>query len=201
VAQETIDLGHLALPSSGAPVPGVVLIHDVWGLYDHFRELANRLAGHGFAALAIDLYRRRGAGVKIEDPGAWIRALDDREVLRDVQSAVDALHQHPAVRAPRVGVTGFCMGGMYALLAGAASERVSATAPFYGLLSEEHGLLRGESGPDRALKPLSPLDAGERLRCPLLGFFGEQDEFVPPSDVAALRERIDRSGQPAECRS
>ena len=70
-----VELGYLAFPDEG-PVPGVVMIHDVWGLADHTRDLAGRLAREGFAVLALDLYRRE-TEVKIENDDFLIMTEDD----------------------------------------------------------------------------------------------------------------------------
>src|SRR5437868_5257051 len=108
-------IGFVAHPDVG-PVPGVVVIPDVWGLSDHQRGIARRLAADSFAALAIDPYRKTGKG-EITEPFAWIRTLSDPLVLETVQEAIDALGAEPAVAGRKVGITGFCMGGQYALLA------------------------------------------------------------------------------------
>ena len=190
-----LELGHLATPATPTQ-SGVVVVSDVWGLSDVYRSVAQRLADAGHAALALDIYRRT-PGLSITDVGAFMRDLDDREVMADVQAAVDELHSRGA---ERVAVIGFCMGGMYALIAGAQVQRVAAVAPFYGILSYEHGLLDTKLGMDRSKKPMSPLQAAASLRCPLLGFFGAQDQFVPLSDVDALRTQLAASSQPAEVR-
>jgi len=130
---QDVELGFLATPDRG-PCPGVVLIHDVWGLTDHARDLTRRLSGEGFAVLGLELYRRLDA-LKIENPGAWMRALSDPQILGDVQAGVDFLAAHALCRGRRIGVIGFCMGGMYALMAGATCKGLSASVPFYGLLS------------------------------------------------------------------
>ena len=193
-----IELGYLAHPEGG-PHPGVVLIPDVRGLYDHYRELARRLAGDGFAVLAVDLYRREGA-VEISDPGRWIRGLDDRRVLGDVQSAIDHLAAHPAAAGRRLGVTGFCMGGQYTILAAAGCRGLSAAVAYYGMLSHERGLLAPAAGEslDPARKPRSPLEAAASARCPVLGLFGRDDPFVAVDDVRALERQLEKSGQPHE---
>lgn len=191
-----VPLGHLVHPEEGAS-PGVVMIHDVWGLSDHTRDLAGRLAGEGFAVLAIDFYRRESS-VRIENPGAWMRALSDPLFLEDVQAGVDFLARDSASAGRRAGVTGFCMGGMYALMAACACKGLSAAVPFYGLLSHAHGLLHDDAGLDPEKKPRSPLDFAPELRCPLLGFFGEDDEFVPVEDVRELERRLQATGQEVE---
>jgi carboxymethylenebutenolidase len=193
---DDLPLGYFAHDPERAGQPGVVLIHDVWGLGDHARDLTRRLAAEGFAVLGLDLYSRLDE-VKIENPGVWMRGLSDPQALADVQAGVDFLHAHSATGA-RVGVTGFCMGGMYALLAGCSCTGLSASAPFYGLLSHRHGILFDEAGLDPALKPSEPLDAVRELSCPTLAFFGDRDEFVPMSDIDSLRERMAATAQPAE---
>jgi carboxymethylenebutenolidase len=194
-----VELGHLAHPAGTAPggYPGVVVIHDVWGLADHTRDVARRLAGEGYAALAVNLYRRLPA-VQIDDPGRFIRELSDPAALAEVQAGIDFLAREPAVSGHRVGVVGFCMGGMYALLAAAGCRGLSAAVVFYGLLSHGHGLLRAEGGLDPARKPREPVRAAAEIGCPLLAFFGEEDEFVPLSDVAQLREALSGAAHPAD---
>lgn len=191
-----VELGFLAHPE-GDPVPGVVLLHDVWGLSDHIRDMAGRLAAEGFAVLALDLYRRKGRW-QIQDPGAWMRELSDPGALADVQAGVAFLASDPASAGRRCGVAGFCMGGMYALLAACGCEGLSAAVPFYGILSHEHGLLHAEGGLDPARKPRQPLDAAPDLRCPMLAFFGTEDPYIPQGDVDRLKERLPAAGPPAE---
>jgi len=190
-----VELGYLAHPEPEGR-PGLVLIHDVWGLSEHTRDLARRLAGEGFAALAVDLYRRLPEP-RIEDPGRFIRELSDPLALEEVQAGIDCLAAHPAVAGHRIGVVGFCMGGMYALLAAAGCRGLSAAAVFYGLLSHARGML-AEPGLDPAKKPREPVAAAREIRCPLLAFFGEEDEFVAQADVQRLRESLSGASHPAE---
>jgi carboxymethylenebutenolidase len=173
------------------------VIHDVWGLSDHTRDLARRFAREGIAALAVDLYRGL-PDVRIEDPGRWIRELSDPAALGEVQGAIDFLAAHPAVANHRVGVVGFCMGGMYALLAAALCRGLGASVVFYGLLSHAHGMLHAAGGLDPARKPREPLAAAPGITCPLLAFFGEDDEFVPLADVERLRAALSGASRPAD---
>jgi carboxymethylenebutenolidase len=193
---QDVELGFLATPAGG-PYPGVVLIHDVWGLTDHARDLAQRLSGDGFAVLALDLYRRLDE-VKIENPGEWMRALSDPQILGDVQAGVDDLAANPITAGKGIGVIGFCMGGMYALMAASTCTGLDASVPFYGLLSHQHGILHSETGLNRTHKPHEPLDAARDLRCPTLAFYGDRDEFVPNSDIELLKDRFALSVHSAE---
>jgi carboxymethylenebutenolidase len=187
---EDHPFGFFARPETG-PVPGVVLVPDVWGLSDHYRGLARRLAAENFAVLAIDPYRKTGKGA-FSDPAealAWIRQLSEPLVLATVEEAVDALAAHAAVAGRRIGITGFCLGGQYALLAACTCPGLSACVPFYGMLRYEPGL-------DPALKPRAPLDAIAELRCPLLGLYGAEDTLIPLADVEELGRRLAASGRP-----
>jgi carboxymethylenebutenolidase len=183
--------GFLAAPDA-SPHPGVVIVPDVWGLSDHTRDVARRLAAEGFAALALDVYRKTGKA-ELADPAAamrWIDALSDPLVLETIQDGVDALARD-AARGRKVGVIGFCMGGMYVLLAASACRGLSAAAPFYGMIRNAPGL-------DPAKKPRQPLDAVSALTCPLLGFYGEEDALIPNVDVEALRAKLAATGEPVE---
>ncbi len=196
IRTETVELGFLAIPESESAVPGVVMVHDVWGLSDHTRDLAKRLANDGFAVLAVDLYRRERA-VEIENPGVWMREMSDPQVLEDLRDAAGFLSARAQTNG-RVGVVGFCMGGMYALMAGCAQLGFAASVPFYGLLSHRHGILHDEAGLDPERKPHEPLAMASELDCPLLAFFGDADEFVPMDDVRALERAFAAAPAPAE---
>jgi carboxymethylenebutenolidase len=197
------EFGTLVAPTpieargDGDGLPAVVIIHDVWGLSDHFRDLARRFADEGFAALALNLYRAKSE-VQISDPGAWMRELSDPEMLEGVADGVSQLAAMPGVNVNRISVVGFCMGGMYALMAAAEVPGLAASVPFYGLLSHDHGLLHSEQGLDPVAKPQSPLACAQKVRCPLLAFFGGSDPYVPSVDVESLRGIVTGLATPAE---
>jgi carboxymethylenebutenolidase len=115
----------------------------------------------------------------------WMRALPDRRVLADLASAVEVL----AERAARVGITGFCMGGQYALMAACTVPALRACVSWYGMLRSD---ARTEA------KPESPLEMAPRLVCPWLGLYGEQDALIPLDDLAALRAILERHGKTFE---
>jgi len=190
---EAGPLGRFHRPDDTGCYPGLVLVHDVWGLSEHSQALAADLAAEGFGVLEIDLYRSLG-DFRIEDPGAHIRSLSDPEILADLDRGADWLDTQPCCQGRKRGVLGVCMGGTFTLLAACLSDRFAAAAPFYGMLSYEHGMLFGPEGRDRARKPLSPIEAAGRLRTPLLASFGREDAFVPDRDVDALEAALATSG-------
>lgn len=192
---EELEAGYLARPDAGRH-PGVVMVHDVWGLADHTRDMARRLADEGYCVLAVNLYRHLPT-VRIDNPGTWMRELSDPQLLDELQAAIDWLHARPEVSG-KVGITGFCMGGMYVLMAACRCRGLAAAVPFYGLLSHRSGLLYEAQGLDPARKPREPLAMAPELRCPLLAFFGEDDEFITVEDVRALEAALSRSPQPSQ---
>ena len=163
--------------------PAVILIHDVRGLGDHYRDVACRFADAGFFCLALDLYSREGTP-DLPDMEAIFRhmaALDDRRVLGDIEGAVRYLTVRPEVRSRSIGITGFCMGGQYALMAACAVPGLAACVSFYGMLRY------AQTAPH---KPESPLDMAPRLHCPYLGLFGAEDALIPRADVKALEAAL-----------
>lgn len=186
--------GLLALPTRSGPRPGLVLVPDVRGLYGHYRDLAARFAAEGFAALAVDLYSREGTPTlpDIESVFRWMAGLPDRRVLADLQAARDYLAARDDVSTNAVGVTGFCMGGQYALMAACSLDGIAACVAWYGMLRYTE---------TNALKPESPLDMAARISCPFLGLYGEEDSLIPLADVQALRARLAASNRDAEVRT
>ena len=186
--------GLLALPDGPGLHPALVVVPDVHGLSALYRDVAARLAAEGFGALAIDLYSREGPPT-LPDLDAilrWMAALDDRRVLGDLRAAVDHLAGRADVRASAIGVTGFCLGGTYALLAAANDHRLAACVPWYGMV-------RYAERSDH--KPAAPLDVADSIRCPVLGLYGEEDALIPLADVAAMRRRLAEAGVTAELRT
>jgi carboxymethylenebutenolidase len=115
-----------------------------------------------------------------------IESLPDERVLSDVASAVQFLAGRPEVRRETIGVTGFCLGGQYAIMAACRVAGLAACASFYGML-------RYASRPPH--KPASPLDLAAELRCPLLGLYGAEDGLIPPADLAELETILRNNGK------
>jgi len=182
---------YLARPEGNASMPGLVIIPDVHGLSDHYRDIARRFAAEGCVALALDLYSREGAPKlgDLEAINRWIAQLPDERILGDIAGAVRYLDALPEVRAHSVAITGFCMGGQYAIMAACTIDGIAAAVSWYGMVRYEE---------TNDLKPASPLDLAPDLRCPYLGMFGAEDPIIPVADVEALRDVLKREGKDAE---
>jgi carboxymethylenebutenolidase len=125
--------GYLALPEGTGPWPGLIVIHEVYGLNDNMRDTARRLADEGYAALAVDLFagRSRTACMFRLFGGLMLNSLDHRGI-HDLHAALDTLAARPDVDAARLGAIGFCMGGGLAIAWACTDDRLHAIAPFYG---------------------------------------------------------------------
>jgi carboxymethylenebutenolidase len=154
--------------------PGVLVLHEAFGLVDWVRGVCERLARAGFVALAPDLYRGKSAD-SIDGATRLALSLTPDGVRRDLAAAATALLSDHAVDGARVGAVGFCMGGHLALVAAEASPRVGAVVDFYGV---HPGL------------PVEPA----RIQAAVLGIFAADDEFVPAEAVEALKSALAVAG-------
>ncbi len=175
-------------PHGGGAAPGVVIIHDVYGHSDFYRDMGRRLAAAGFTTLLPDLFHRQGPIPGRDREAAMARRarFDERIALTDLAAALRHLREEEG--AARVGAIGFCMGGTLAMLL-AAREPLDAGVVFYGFPAARN---RGE------LAPFQVLDEADRIAAPLLGFWGDQDAGVGMDNVRRLDEELTRHGKPHE---
>jgi carboxymethylenebutenolidase len=175
---------YLARPKDGGRGPAILVIQEAFGLNDHIKDVTRRIAAEGYTALAPDVYWRGGKGRAVgydELPAAigMMQALKDTEVVADLAGAIAWLEKQPSVRADRIGITGFCMGGRISYLAACElPDNICAAVPFYG-----GGI---------------PVDKTAKLRCPVLAFFGEKDAFIPLESVEALKAEAKKHGKQVE---
>lgn len=175
-------------------LPGLVIIPDVHGLSELYREIAERFANEGFFALAIDLYSREGKPTlrNLAEVNTFLSGLDDAQILADIEGAGRFLRSRLEVRKIALGVTGFCVGGQLALLAACSQSQFSACVSFYGMLRY------AEVMPKR---PYGPLALAPSLHCPYLGLFGADDALIPAADISELAETLRRHGKTFEIKT
>lgn len=162
-------------PDATGPVPAVVVVHEWWGLNDHIRHWADRLAARGYAALAVDLYDGRVATTPDEALAA-MKQVDGDRALQRLKAAHDFLQTDDRVQAPSTGVIGWCFGGGWSLRLGLAEPELDAVVVYYGRLVDD---------PEQ----LATLDA------PLLGIFGEQDKGIPGQAIDRFEEQLTELGK------
>jgi carboxymethylenebutenolidase len=156
-----------------ASTMGLVIAPDIFGLRPLFDDMVARLASvWSMTVCAVEPFPGLELGEDVEPRFAAVPGLDDGVHLRDLIEAADA------TGCDRVGLLGFCMGGMYCFKA-ARSDRFAKVASFYGMIR----LPDAWKGPGQG-EPLDHLAAGYPDR--VLAIIGELDTYTPPADVAAL---------------
>ena len=179
---ETFDLqtpngattAHVALPDNESRAV-VILIQEWWGINDHIRDLCARYAGEGYTTVAPDLYRGRIT----TDPDEASRMMHDLK-LEDGMATISAALSEVRGRynAERVGITGYCMGGTFAMRAACELHELAAAAPFYGDIPEDKILAQ--------------------LTVPTLFVAGARDNWITPEKVNELKEAAHRHNLPIE---
>ena len=162
--------GYLALPESGKGL-GVIVIQEWWGLTDHIRDVADRLAAQGFVALAPDLY---GGWITHdgEEAGQMMSQLPEAAGAQLLSGAVDYLLANEHVTSEKLGVIGFCMGGGFVLqMAAQQGGKIAAAVPFYGV---GQGVPNDFSG----------------VRAAIQGHYANLDQMYSPAQAKAQEEQI-----------
>lgn len=144
----------------------VILVQEWWGLNDHIKDIATRYADEGFIAIAPDLYRGKLA-TNPQEAGKYMQELQLEDGLGTIDEAIKTASEKYGKK--EFGITGYCMGGTYALQAACKLENIHAAAPFYGDTPDEFTL--------------------KGLKCPVLFISGKKDGWINPEKVAEL-ERI-----------
>ena len=148
--------GYLVTPHGPGPHPGVVVIHEAYGLNDNIKDITRRFGEAGYVALAVDLFTDRNRAVCMTRymAGLLIGSVN-RYGISDLKAALTYLAKNRDVDAMRMGAIGFCMGGGFAIAWACTDSRLKAIAPFYSTNPR-------------------PLGVVSRL-CPVVGSYPEKD--------------------------
>jgi len=166
--------GYLSKPdNAGDSNPGIIVIHEWWGLNDNIRMMADKLAGEGYTALAVDLYNGKVAESP-DSAGTYARSVKEEEALDNLTQAYQYLSNEQS--ADKVGTIGWCFGGGWSLQTALAHpEKIDATVIYYGRLVTDSAEL-------------------EKLQMPIIGFFGAEDNGIPPETVHEFESALNEAG-------
>lgn len=191
----SISGDHTALPGGGTAIHfaaastasngTIILLPAIAGVNAYIEARAAALARSGYDCLLLDYYARTGETPDLSSPqkiGAAVGALSDVQVLGDLKESL-------ALASGKVGVMGFCIGGMYAFMAAAKFEAVSASVDYYGSIryAETSGT-----------KPEDPFGMIGDLAAPVLCHFGDYDRLISEAEISALRNRLREAHKPFE---
>ena len=157
--------------------PGILVVHEWWGLNEYARSRAKQLAELGYTALAVDMYGDGRSTDHPKDAGAFAASVmkDPQVALARLQAAMEALKSQPTVDPEQIAAIGYCMGGAIVLNAARQGFDLDAVASFHGSLG---GLL-----------PIKGPVKGKILVC-----HGADDSFIPPEKVEAFKEEMKAAG-------
>src|SRR5215831_9618017 len=185
--------GYLARPSQPGRSPGIVVIHEAFGLVEHIRDIARRFANIGYNALAPDLYARKGGPSNPGDMATVMPVMfgkSDAEAVQDLEAAAAHLRGLSGATG-KIGAIGFCSGGRQTLLFACSSDMVNAAVDCWG------GFIH-RATPDAETTPARPtpiLKLVDRLHCPLFAVFGEEDQNPTVAQSKDLRTLAQRAGK------
>lgn len=154
---------------------GVILIQEYWGLNDNIRDIAARYAAENFTAIAPDLYRGKSAKTPAEAT-ELMHALKTDDGVDIIKRAATTAREKYGF--DKLGISGFCMGGTFALRAACELKDFGAACPFYG--------------------DVPPEDVLKNLQTPTVFFAGTKDKWINPAKVAELRQIAMQHNLPIE---
>ena len=169
---------YVAQPDDDATHPGIVLIQEWWGIEPHIHDLAQKLAAEGFVVAVPDLYH----GKVVTEPNDAMRAVmmvrgNVDRAANEVIGTLETVKSMPNVDPKRLGLIGFCMGGMLAYTVASRYADLGAVVPFYG------------AGYDP-----SPEDVA-KVNAPVLAFYGSQDQSTPPEQIQKIEQLYKQQGK------
>ena len=172
---------YRARPHNGQNLPVVLVIHEIFGVHEHIKDLCRRLAHAGYYAISPDLYARVGDATKVSDIPTLMSTIvgktSDAQVKGDLDAAV-AFAASEKANTKRLAVTGFCWGGRQTWLYTEATPGVRAAAAWYGPLKGDN----------------SPVDGAAKVKGRVIGFYGGKDTGITAADVETMRKALAAAG-------
>jgi len=165
----------LVTPAGKGPSPAVIVIQEWWGLDDWVKQQARALAAEGYVALAVDLYRGKVTS-NPEEAHQLMNGLSPDRAMRDLKGAFAYLQGRPDVKKDRIGVIGWCMGGMYSLALATEEPRLAAVVAYYGA-------------------PPTDAAAVAKIKAPVLGNYGAEDKGPAPEQVKTFEGALKQAGK------
>ncbi len=177
---------YRAYPAGRPHAPVVLVVHEIFGVHEHIKDLCRRLAHRGYYAIAPDLFARYGDATQVADIQTLLNTIVKKTTDAQMNSDLDAAVRFAAgekADASRLAITGFCFGGAVVWKYAAHNPAVKAAAAWYGPLAGRPG--------DAAPTVLSVAD---KIHGRVIGFYGGKDPSIPPVVVDQMRAALKAAG-------
>lgn len=173
----------VARPADNQRYPGLIIVHEIFGVNDHIRSVARRFAAEGLTVYAPDLFAHANPS-DTEDIATmrdvWAK-IPDSQLISDMQSVMNEAKKSEFVKADSIGTMGFCMGGAIAFMFACETPEIAWVADFYGRIY--YPSLTAE-------KPKHPLDYTPGLKAPLLALFAGIDDLITHEHVMMFKKKL-----------
>jgi len=183
--------GYRAMPAAGGPFATVVVVHEIFGVHEHIKDLCRRLAKLDYFAVSPYLYAREGDVTRMADIKAImdvVNKVPDQQIAADLDATVRWAQSTKSANIAKLGITGFCWGGRQVWLYAAHNPYLTAGVAWYGPLER----------PKTDASPHNPIDLVGKINAPILGLYGGADEGIPVAQIDAMRATLKAAGKPSE---
>jgi carboxymethylenebutenolidase len=179
---------YRAQPAGGGRFPVVLVVHEIFGVHEHIKDVCRRFARLGYYAVAPDLFARQGDAAKEPDMAKIMSEIvaktPDADVAGDLDATLGFAAASGSADLDRTAIVGFCWGGRQVWLYAAGNPRLKAAVAWYGPLAY----------PVSASRPKNPPDVVDALKVPTLGLYGGQDKSIPPGQIEAMQAKLAAAG-------
>lgn len=187
---------YRAMPDAkGKKFPVVLVVHEIFGVHEWIQDVARRFAKLGYMAIAPALYARQGDVKSITDIRELQRdifsKIPDDQAMADLDATV-AWAKSNSGNAKKLSITGFCWGGRIVWLYSAHNPKVDAGAAWYGRL------VTNPNQQKNPVQPTMPLDVVGKLKTPVIGLYGGQDQGIPLDTVQRMQDELKKSKSKSE---
>lgn len=182
---------YRAMPATGGPFPTVLVVHEIFGVHEHIKDICRRLAKLGYFAVASLLYSREGDVSSLSDVQAIMQVVakvPDGQVASDLDATVAWAKSTGKANTTKLGITGFCWGGRQVWLYSAHKQNVKAGVAWYGPLQI----------PTSDLRPKNPIDLASQINAPVLGLYGGADQGISVAQIEQMRAALKAAGKKSE---
>jgi len=200
-----LTAGEIKIPTSAGEIPGyralplkpkgklpvVLVVHEIFGVHEHIKDVCRRFAKEGYYAIAPELFARQGDVSKLTDfkeiISKVVSKVSDAQVMSDLDAAFALAKKDPHTDASKLSITGFCWGGRIVWLYAAQQPALRAAVAWYGKIVGEKD----------DLHPRFPTDVVAQLKAPVLGLYGAKDQGIPVDTVQQQAQALAASSNAA----